>query len=131
MLQERSSPAQEPQCNILEIIFKLPGTGLIQLGSFIETVIYEFNTSPDLHFLIGKLQEPIKGVSVREFHLMPEVKGVLEIAHKKLTESPVWKELFLVIKEVTNIDLFTINIFDFLFSLVEFLVWGTIFPPPF
>ncbi len=132
LLQERNSPSptQETQCNIQDIISKCLGTGLIQLVSFIETVMYEFNTSPDLHFLIGKLQEPIKGKSVNEFHNMPEVQGVLKIMHQNLTENPVWKELFQIIKDSEfGFDFFTINIFEFLFSLVEFLVWGTIFPP--
>lgn len=130
LLQEGNSPSQEPQCNILEIILKLPDTGLLDLGSFIQTVIYEFNNSPDLHFLIGKLQEPIKGKSVREFHLLPEVQGLIKIAHQKLIQSPVWKDLFIVIRQLTGIDLININIIEFLFSLFEYLVWGTVYPLP-
>ncbi|CAL8107721.1 unnamed protein product [Orchesella dallaii] len=125
----QEGPLPPPTCNWLDILAQIPGSGLLSIVDFIDTTLKEFQTNPSLHFLVGKIQEPVKGVSFRGFRQLPPIKGVITQLHEGMIENNIWRIIFNFIKQI-GIDFYKANLADTLVSIVEYIVWGTPFPVP-
>ncbi|ODN00027.1 hypothetical protein Ocin01_06651 [Orchesella cincta] len=121
---------QEQTCNIANITTELLSSGLLSVADLIETGLTQVLGNPSMHLLVGKIQEPVKGPSFREFRLLAPINGVIAKANEELIANPIWKIIITFIKNLIGIDFFKTNLVGTLVSIAEYLLWGTPFPLP-
>lgn len=116
------------ECNILKILDLLQ-TGILELLQLVETIIEQVNTDPSLQFMIGKIQEPIKGVSFRKFREITEVRDLLDVMNEAFINDPTISAI-LDLAEALNLYLREINILETILNILEGILWGNFNPVP-
>lgn len=124
---------EEADCDIMTILMDLLGSGALKLLALLETLIDQVSTQPGLHFLVGKVQEPIKGPSFRGFRLLPASRRLFLRVNKALMSDEAVQMILKLVHDLLGIDLteITDNLVETIVSILEGLLWWNwdIVPP--
>lgn len=117
-------------CNILEMLTDLLQTGILELLQLLETIIEQVNTNPSLQFMIGKIQEPIKGPQFRKFRLLTEVRDLLDLMNEAFINDPTISTILDIARDFLGLDLRQVNLLETILNILEGILWGNFQPVP-